>query len=429
MIEHSIIVLELIFRPPTNLVLASPRRSERSEFSTPQKHSEGHFLALVNNNRAIAQMPHISPDKAPAQHPLFRLVRPAFVVACLYVLFIALESYLRGYDALHYIHIGTKFLLHDPHGAPGYDGQFYYYIARDPLHATPFLDHPAYRYQRMVYPLLVAALSLGQANLIPYMLLLVNFIAIVLGTELLARLLIKQRLSPWFSLAFGLYFGQATAFLFDTTEPLTYLLICLGLFLLIRQRLTGGALSMGLAVLSRETAILFPLGYLVPHVLQKRWQDLFRLLSLSIVPTIAWYVVIGLLFNTISLSTAPSFELIPFQGLFVFSHDPRRFQPLIVLLFIPTLLSWLLVVREVLQHRWKSASWLTWLFNLVLVSWMSPLSYVELVSAGRLSTGLVLAMLFHGLYTRNTALLWACQIYVLTFPFYADCVLRSVCPM
>lgn len=364
-------------------------------------------------------MHNISTTKAPGQHPIFRLVRPAFVVACIYLLFIGLDSLLHGHNALYYVHIGPRFSLHIPGAAPGYDGQFYYYIARDPLHATPFLDHPAYRYQRIVYPLLVAILSLGQVNLIPYMLLLVNFIAIVLGTELLARLLIKQHLSPWFSLAFGLYFGQAIAFIFDTTEPLTYLFICLGLALLTWRRSTVAALCMGLAVLSRETAILFPLGYLVVYLLQKRWQDVRRFLLLSIAPTIAWYMVIGLLFNTISLTTAPSFQLIPFQGLFFFSNDPHRFWPLIILMFIPTLLSWLLLAKEVLQHRWKSASWLIWLFNLVLVSYMSPLSYVELVSAGRLSTGLVLAMLFHGWYTRNTTILWACQIYALTFPLYA----------
>jgi hypothetical protein len=377
----------------------------------------------MNKNSATALIHDISTGEAAGQHPIFRLVRPALVVACLYVLFIGLDSHIHGHDVLFYVHIGPRFTLHDPHAAPGYDGQFYYRMARDPLHAAPFLDHPAYRYQRIVYALLVGALSLGQTSLIPYMLLLVNFIAIVLGTELLARLLIKQQLSPWYSLAFGLYFGQATAFIFDTTEPLTYLFICLGLFLLTGQRPTAAALCMGLAVLSRETAILFPLGYLVLYLLQKRRQDVLRLLLLSIASPIAWYIVIALLFNTTGLSSAPSFQLIPFQGLFVFFNDPYRFWSLIVLMLIPTLSSWLLLAKEALQHRWKSASWLIWLFNLVLVSCMSHLSYVELVSAGRLSTGLVLAILFHGWYTRNTTLLWVGQIYTLTFPYYALCIL------
>src|SRR3984893_1910126 len=148
------------------------------------------------------------------RHPIFQMARPAVVVGCLYVLLIGLDFLINHHHALYYVHIGPRFVLHDPDAKAGYDGQFYYQIARDPLHAAPFLDKPAYRYQRIVYPLLVAILSVGQAKLIPYMLLLVNFVSIVLGTEVFARLLIKKNLSPWYSLAFGLYFGQAAAFLF-----------------------------------------------------------------------------------------------------------------------------------------------------------------------------------------------------------------------
>jgi|GEM_PF-740114 len=377
-----------------------------------------HSIALMNNNSPALEQA-ISTNKADKHHPIFQFARPAFVIAGLYVLFIGLDMLLHGHTVLYYVHIGPRFALHIPNAAPGYDGQFYYQIARNPLHATPFLDHPAYRYQRIVYPLLVAALSLGQANLIPYMLLLVNLVAIVLGTEFLARLLIKQNLSPWFSLAFGLYFGQATAFIFDTTEPLTYFFVCLGLFLIMRKRPASAAISMGLAVLSRETAVLFPLGFLVLDLYQKRWRDALRLVLLSIVPTVVWYSIIGLLFHTLSISTAPAFQLIPFAGLFYFSHDPVRFPLLLMLMLIPTLLSWGLLIKEALQQRWKSASWLIWLFNLVLVTDMSHLSYVELVSAGRLSIGLVLAMLFHGLSSKNKLILWACQLFILTFLGYA----------
>ncbi len=375
-------------------------------------------ITLMNSYSATALAHNIPTNKFQTQHPIFRLWRPALVVACLYVLFIGLDMLLHGHNFLYYVHIGPRFVLHIPKAAPGYDGQFYYQIARDPLHASRFLDHPAYRYQRIVYPLLVAILSLGQANLIPFMLLLVNFLAIVFGTELLARLLIQQKLSPWFSLAFGLYFGQATAFIFDTTEPFTYFLICLGLFLMMRKRPTSAALIMGLAVLSRETALLFPIGYLVVYLYQKRWQDALRLFLLSIAPTIAWYGIIALLFKSTGVTTAPAFQLIPFKGLFYFSNDSFRFRSLIILMLIPTILSLFLLAKEALQHRWQNAPWLTWLFNLVLVICMSPLSYIELVSAGRLSTGLVLAMLFYGLHARNKTILWVCQIYALTFPYY-----------
>ncbi|MEO8971648.1 MAG: hypothetical protein ABI406_08630 [Ktedonobacteraceae bacterium] len=375
---------------------------------------------MMNKNSETALERNSSTDKTVGQHPIFRLVRPALIVACLYVLFIGLDALFHHHNVLYYVHIGPRFSLHIPHGAPGYDGQFFYQIARNPFHAASFIDRPSYRYQRIIYPLLVTILSLGKTSFIPYMLLLVNFVSIVLGTELLARLFVKQKLSPWYSLAFGLYFGQATAFIFDLTEPLTYFLVCLGLFLLLQKRTAAAALCMGFAVLSRETAILFPLGYIILYLYQKRWQDVLRFLLLSIAPTVAWYVAIALLFHTSGLSSAPAptFELIPFQGLFVFSHDQYRFGPLIILMLIPTLLSIFLAAKEVLQHRWKYAYWLIWLFNLALVTNMSLLSYVELVSAGRLSIGLVLAMLLHGLCTRNRTLLRACQVYTLTFPIY-----------
>lgn len=372
----------------------------------------------MNNDSATVLADDVPAGEAHARHSIFLFLRPALVVGCLYLLFIGLDMLIHGHTLLYYVHIGPRFVLHMPKAAPGYDGQFYYQIARDPFHATQFLDHPAYRYQRIVYSIVVAILSLGQASLIPFMLLLVNFLAIVLGTELLARMLVQQKLSPWFSLAFGLYFGQATAFIFDTTEPFTYFLVCLGLFLMLRKRPTVAALIMGLAVLSRETALLFPMGYLLVYLYQKRWRDVLRLLLLSIAPTIIWYVIIAFLFKTSGVTTAPAFQLIPFKGLFHFASDAFRFRNLIILMLIPTLLSLFLLVKEVLQRRWLNAPWLMWLFNLGLVICMSPLSYVELVSAGRLSTGLVLAMLFHGLYTRNKTVLWACQIYALTFPYY-----------
>ena len=374
----------------------------------------------MNNTNATVTLPD---NAAPAGRSLFQRVRPALVVALLYILFIGLEALIHRHGVLYYIHIGARFALHEPKAAPGYDGQFYYQIARDPLHAAQFLDHPPYRYQRIVYPMLVAALSLGQASIIPYMLLVVNFVSIVLGTELLARLLIKHNLSPWFSLAFGLYFGQASSFIFDTTEPLTYFLVCLGLFLMVRKRPTVAGITMGLAVLSRETALLFPLGYLIGHLYYRRWQMALRLFLLSVMPTIVWYAIIALLFKATGVTTAPAFQLIPFGGLFYFAHDTYRFHSLIILMLIPTLLSWFLIIKGALRHRWKNEAWLIWLVNLVLVTCMSPLSYVELISAGRLSTGLVLAMLFYGCVTKNKIILWACQIYALTFLYYTIGVL------
>ena len=92
-------------------------------------------------------------------------------------------------------------------------------------------------------------------------------------------------------------------------------------------------------------------------------------------------------------------------------------------MFIPTLLSIALAANEILHHRWKNVTWLIWLLNLVLVTNLSYLTYAGIVSAGRLSIGLVLAMLLHGLSTNNKLVLRVSQVYALTFPIYAISVL------
>lgn len=352
------------------------------------------------------------------------LWRPSVVTAILYIIFLALLTLLFHYNAMHYVHIG-KYFSFSPHhsstkinGAGGYDGQFYYFIARDPLHAYKYMDNASYRYQRIVYPILTFILSLGHARPVPYMLLFINFASIVLSVEIVARLLKRYGLSPWYSLALGLYFGQVTALIFDTTEPLTYLFICLGLLLVDKKRMNSAALCLGLAVLSRETAALFPAGLILLYLFQRRWLDTFRFIVLSFLPTVIWYVLLAIIFKRISLSGAPAFESVPFLGLFSLSNDPRRFIPLLILMFVPTVVGWLLAAKEAIQRHGGKGSWLIWFMHLAMISCMSVASYKELVSAGRLSTGIVLAMLFCGWQLRNKLVLWGAQVYTLTFPIY-----------
>ena len=87
-----------------------------------------------------------------------------------------------------FIHIGRIFVAKS-HASPaidqraasyhydgdiGFDGQFAYFIAVDPVNARYYADSPAYRYTRIVYPLTARAVALGRADLVPYSLVLVN---------------------------------------------------------------------------------------------------------------------------------------------------------------------------------------------------------------------------------------------------------------
>jgi hypothetical protein len=348
----------------------------------------------------------------------------SLVVGLMYIVFLVAVTLIHHYTAMSYVHLGTRYALHIPTANPGYDGQFYYQIARDPLHATRFLDKPAYRYQRILYALLVFVLSAGQTALVPYMLLLVNFVSIVVSVEVVARLLTKNGLSPWFSLAFGLYFGQAAALIFDTTEPFTYALVCVGLLFIEKKYMSGAAICMGLAALARDTAILFPFGYVLFFLFQRRWSDIARFVVLAFLPLLLWYGLLWGIFGQTGVKSAPPFEHVPFAGLFIFWPEQMLFWHLFVLMFVPTMTGWLFVAIEVMRRRWSNVL-VIWILNLALVTFMAPDSYREFVSCGRLSMGLVLATLLYGWQIRNRTLLWMSHFYTLTFVFYVYLIVTT----
>src|SRR5579864_5116602 len=87
-------------------------------------------------------------------------IRPSFVVGILYIILLFFVILTRGYSALDFVHLGAVWAKHDPAGSWGYDGQFYYQLARNPMHAYQYMDNAAYRYQRIFYPLVGAVCSL-----------------------------------------------------------------------------------------------------------------------------------------------------------------------------------------------------------------------------------------------------------------------------
>jgi hypothetical protein len=68
----------------------------------------------------------------------------------------------------------------------GYDGQFFLFVAADPIGARPYLDNPAYRYSRPLYPLTARVVSLGRVGALPWVLVLLGIAAVGVGTFALA---------------------------------------------------------------------------------------------------------------------------------------------------------------------------------------------------------------------------------------------------
>jgi hypothetical protein len=370
----------------------------------------------VKNNSVLTLKPSIS-----------IVVRPSFVVGILYIILLLFVILARGYSALDFVHLGAVWAKQGPAGSWGYDGQFYYQLARDPIHAYQYMDNAPYRYQRIFYSLVVAVLSLGLAPLIPYMMLLVNGLAIVLSVEIMSRLLAKCQLSPWLSLPVGLYFGQAAAFLFDTAEPFALFLVCAGFCLIVKRRMSWAALCMGLAALTRDTSVIFAGGYVAYFLLRKEWKSAALFAGIGVLPILLWLLALRLIFGQSGVTFTPPFEHSPFAGLFYYSNAPRKFWLLIILLFVPTLMSCLLALSELIRGRWHQLALLgIWLANLYTIVFLNHSSYIDLISSGRIASCVVVAGLFYGIVTRNKIVLWCMQYYAFTFFIIFLCIYLRV---
>lgn len=183
---------------------------------------------------------------------------------CWYLLFFAQGHDLRDLilvsdDTIHHSTMSSIIRI-DPtyHYHAGYDGEFAYFLALDPQHAAGYLAKPIYRYTRILYPMLVRLLALGKPQLIPWTMILVNLLAMILGTLVAASWLRRKGYSPWFGLLFGLTPGLVIGMQYDLNEPTSIALAAAGMALLTWEELPRSrhwwlaGLAFAVAALARE---------------------------------------------------------------------------------------------------------------------------------------------------------------------------------
>ena len=164
-----------------------------------------------------------------------RWLRPSTAVLLLGLAYVGLTLIRYDGDPLAFALVGTQYSQSDPQGTQGYDGQFAYYIARDPASGWQYCDVPAYRYQRILYPLAAWALALGQPEAVGWTLIALNVAALTAGTYFTERLLAAQGASRWYALVYGLYGGLVAGLRLDLAEPLAYGLAQAGLWAWMQQ--------------------------------------------------------------------------------------------------------------------------------------------------------------------------------------------------
>lgn len=145
--------------------------------------------------------------------------------------------------------------------AQGYDGQYYYRLALDPLttQATAHgitLDLPAYRQQRIVYPALAWAAAAGDPQRVPAALVAVNVVGLCAVAAIGGRLAQTAGRHALWGTIFSSYPGFVVTLSRDLTEIAAAALLLAGLLLLRRGNERGGAVGFLLAAFTRETTLI-----------------------------------------------------------------------------------------------------------------------------------------------------------------------------
>jgi len=156
----------------------------------------------------------------------------------------------------------------------GYDGQFFYRLALDPAnwHATAFgitMDQ-TYRYTRIGYPILAWILSLGQHQLVPVTLVVVNLLGVA-AMAVLGGMFARDagRHALW-GLAFVAYFGLVISVGRDTAEPVAEACMLGGLLACRRGGTRMYLLATALfayGAITRETILFAPAAIAVTRLI------------------------------------------------------------------------------------------------------------------------------------------------------------------
>jgi hypothetical protein len=370
----------------------------------------------------------------------------AVVSALLYALVIVI---LKG-DALALVTVGTRF---DPTvfntTEEGYDGQFNFFIARDPVGAPNFItqgqDFPAYRYQRILLPALGWVLALGgQVTLIAWVLLIVNLFGLGLGTWALSQLLIEQRVAAWYSLGWALSLAGTASVRLSLAEPLAYGLATFGLWLLTQKRWLLSAIIFALAVLAKETTLLIAGGAGLWMLWQsvgdaeQRGSWLRRAVTfgfITLIPFILWQFYLRSRFGEFGVGSggrlATPFEIIPFAGIIrILTEGSASFfavmlAVLVPFVLVPTIWGLWRSIRDALARRIDLFS-IVLLVACLVMPFVPFSTYREPLGILRFIAGLQIALIAYSGSRRlkrplRYSLLWALTtLFVLVSDFAAS---------
>lgn len=162
--------------------------------------------------------------------------------------------------------------------AQGHDGKFFFVQANDPWVLNPsrnamVMDRPLYRSQRMFYPVLAGLGGLLGPQGIVWSLIVVNILALGVGSAATAWVAEAIGMSTWWGLAFALNIGFISEMNIDGAGIVAAAAAFGAVALFLKDRWRWGILLLVLSALSREAMLIAAAGtafWLVRYRHEKR---------------------------------------------------------------------------------------------------------------------------------------------------------------
>jgi len=316
----------------------------------------------------------------------------ALLAVVLYGAFAVVILRRNGFDASRLVLAGDEFT--DPASAPksllvaihasGYDGQFYYRLAEAPLSTKERVtgirfDYPVYRAQRIGYPLLVRLFSAGKPRAIPWVMLLLNIAATGAIAATAATIVTRW----WAALAVALFPGFLLTMSRDLVELVEIAFLLLALRFLLSRRMVPAVLFLTLAVLTKETAILFAVAAAIATLLRDRAVARASAFAIPIAAHFSWKLVLFRLWNLPPNLGASEHFTLPFAGMATAVRSANR------LLVVEAILIAIFTVIVALAFRASRAAlpvklaWITYaalFFTLGAEFWWEDWSFLRAAS-------------------------------------------------
>lgn len=242
----------------------------------------------------------------------------------------------------------------------GYDGQFYYYMAKDPGVLLTCASGPEHcpidasllRAERIFYPMTARLLALGNPTALHFVLFAINFASIVITAVVVGWLCVEAGAPRWLGAAAAVYIGQLQGLLLDLADPYAVMWTVLAVASLRKRRPLLCAAAIAAAALTREQ-LVFVLPLLVlPWVAQRQWRTVLLFLVVALGPFVAWQATLRAIFGHWGLegsfATTHGVHL-PFSGLWA-QRSGLEFGDMVIFVAVPLVCAGIVALAWIRRH-------------------------------------------------------------------------------